>query len=498
MLKGLKGNMNGKLNFLSPENCEEIHYSSLEVLDETGVKIESKDALDKLEDFGCDVSRKTSIVKFPSYIVEECLKYIPPSIKLYGNDSKYNLKIEKRRTYVSSASGHGILDRYTNNPRDGLLYDVGEGALVVENLDNIHSVVPLLAGVADVPSDVMTPVILGEVLKNTNKSVEFYLTGGENAEKDMDNVFKMCKIVAGDMSKLRKKPFLMFVIDPLSPLTYTENQITALFRCVDAGLPTVIMPGIIGGATGPLTLAGMLVQINAEFLAGVVLANLIKKGSPIMYGHYSTIMNMSTGIYSAGAVEMGILGSCVSQMGAYYRIPTNGFYPMSDSHVMDQQVGYEKAIQWVLSSLSGMNYLTGAGSVENGTLVSLEQLIIDNEVVGMLNRMLEGIQIDDDRLAVDVIKHIGPGGNFLTHKHTRKWMYGEYFTPEISEKSSFTDWQRNGEYDIIQRAKNCTEKILHDEVSPVKSDIIEEINELQTSLINMSTKASLSNQFKTK
>ena len=489
MLDGLTGPMSGKMKYLSNEQCEDIHLSSLEVLEDTGVLIESKKALDMLDEFGCEVNRKNSIVKFPNYVVEECLKYTPHYVKLYGIDSKYDLKIEKRRTYVAPASGYAIIDRNTNIARDGILQDVSEGALLSQNLDNIHSVVPFLAGAKDVPSTVMTPVLLGEVLKNTHKSVEFYLTGGESSNKDMENVLSLCKIIAGGESQLKKKPFLMFLIDPFSPLYYPENQITALFRSVEMGLPLVIMPGAIGGATAPITLAGMLVQSNAEFLAGVVLANLVKKGTPLMYGHYNTIMDMKTGIYSAGAVEMGILGSCVAQMGDYYKVPTNGFYPMSDSHLPDQQVGYEKAIQWTLSTLSGMNYLSGAGSVENGTLVSLEQLILDNEISGMCGRVLEGVEIDERRMAVEIIKSVGPRGNYLKHKHTREWMYKEYFRPKLSNKDSFSDWKKNAKgQDIIARAKEELDKMLQNNKSPVEKEIIKEISDFQSKLIKFSAK----------
>ncbi|SES90395.1 trimethylamine---corrinoid protein Co-methyltransferase [Methanococcoides vulcani] len=483
MLNGLKGNMNGKLKYLSDEDCEEIHYSSLEVLDETGLKIESKKALDKLDEFGCDVNRRTSIVRFPSYLVEECLKYTPPSVKLYGTDSKYDIKIGKRRTYVSTCSGHGIIDRKTDLARDGLLNDVAEGTLVAENLENIHSIIPPLAGVSDVPHEAMTPVILGETLKNTHKSVDFYLTGGANADKDMKNILELCKIIAGSESKLEKRPFMMFIIDPLSPLTYTEDQIEALFRSVDAGLPVSIMPGAQGGATAPVTLAGMLVQTNAEFLGGVVLANLVKKGAPVLYGHTSTIMNMHTGVYTGGAIEMGILGACVSQLGAYYNVPTSGFYPMSDSHIPDQQVGYEKTMQWVLTALSGMNYVSGAGNIENGALISLEQLVIDNEIVGMIDRMLNGVQIDDQRLAVSVIGDIGPGGNYLKHAHTRNWMHNEYFTPNISEKDTYSEWEKKGGGDVVKRAREHVETILKNEVSPVEKDIIKDIEVFQNKLL---------------
>lgn len=484
MLSGLNGRMNGKLNFLSAEECEDIHYASLEVLEDVGVFMESKKALDLLQDFGCDVNRRNSVVKFPVYVVEECLRYIPRSIKLYGIHSKYDLKIEKKRTYVSSSSGYAIIDHETGTARDGTLKDVADGALVSEYLENIHSVVPFMVGVQDVPNDVMTPVILGEALKNTQKTVEFYLTGGGNANKDMDNVLKMCKIISGGESQLRKKPFLMFLIDPFSPLYYPESQITALFRTVDAGLPLVIMPSAIGGATAPITLAGMLVQSNAEFLSGMVLANAVKKGCPLMYGHYNTLMDVNTGIYSAGAVEMGILGSCVAQMGNYYNIPTNGFYPMSDSHLPDQQVGFEKAIQWTLSTLSGMNYLSGAGTIENGTLVSLDQLVLDNEIVGMAGRMLDGVEIDERRMAVAAIKQVGPKGNFLNSKHTREWMYQEYFKPKLSDKNSFRDWKINFKgLDVVSRAKDELNEILTQNESPVNADIIKEIDDFQTDLV---------------
>lgn len=483
MLNGLKGNMNGKLKFLSDEDCEEIHYSSLEVLEETGLKIESKDALDGLSEFGCEVDSRTSIVKFPGDLVEECLKNTPSSVKLYGNDPKYDIKIGRKRIYASTSSGYGIIDRKTDLARDGLLNDVAEGTLVAENLENIHSIIPPLAGIADVPHEVMTPLILSETLKNTHKSVEFYLTGGASADKDMKNILDLCKIVAGSESELEKRPFLMFIIDPLSPLTYTGDQIEALFRSVDAGLPIAIMPGAQGGGTAPVTLAGMLVQTNAEFLGGVVLANLIKMGAPVLYGHTSTIMHMRTGVYTGGAVEMGILGACVSQLGAYYNVPTNGYYPMSDSHIPDQQVGYEKTMQWVLAALSGMNYVSGAGNVETATLISLEQMVIDNEIIGMIDRMLHGVQIDEQRLAVSVIGDIGPGGMYLKHPHTRNWMGNEYYSPKISEKSTYSEWEKKGKTDVVKRARDCVETILKNEESPVEKDLIKDIELFQKKLL---------------
>ncbi len=480
MLKGLQGNMSGKLQFLSGEECEKIHNSSLEVLSEVGLKIESKDMLDSLSDFGCDVSKRTSIVKFPNYVVEESLRACPHSVKLYGLDSKYDLKIEKKKTYVSSASGYGLLDRNDDVARDGTLLDVAEATLVADNLDNIHSIVPPLAGVSDVPANVATSVILAETLKYTQKTLEFYLTGAPDPKKEINSIISLCELVAGSSADLRKHPFMMIVIDPLSPLTYTEDQIIALSRTVDTGLPAVLMPGAVGGATAPITLAGILTQSNAEFLGGVVLTNIIKKGAPVLYGHYNSMMNMQTGIYSAGAVEMGILGACIAQLGDWYKVPTNGFFPMSDSHVPDQQVGYEKMMQWVLSTLGGMNYLTGAGNIENGTLISLEQLVIDNEVVGMVDRMLTGVQVDDQRIGLDVIRTVGSGGDYLKQMHTRRWVGEEYFSPKISEKESFSNWQGD---DVVTRAKSEVELILKGAETPVASDIIKDLEKFQNGLM---------------
>ncbi len=482
------GKMSGKLNFLSLDDCKEIHYSSIEILEETGIKVFSKEALDKLNDFGCDVNKSTSIVKFPHYIIEDCLRYTPRSIRLYGTKSKYDLKIEKGRTYVSTASGYGIIDRHTKSARDGLLSDVSNAALIAENLENIHSVIPFLSGVYDIPPSISTPIILGETLKNTNKSMEFYLTTGSNPEdsrKDLDNVFNLCSIVAGGRAQLRKKPFLMLYVSPISPLVYTEDQLNVLFQAVENNLPVVITPAILAGITGPVTLAGTLLQANAEFLAGVVLANTVKKGASIMYGHANTILDMHTGIYAGGAVEMGILGACISQMGDYYGIPTNGYFPKSDSHVPDQQVGYEKGMQWALSTLSGMNYLSGAGCVESESLVSLEQLVIDNEIIGMTGRILEGIDLNEEKLAVDLIKEVGPGGDFFKAKHTKLWANSEHFIPKISQKIPYRQWAANEEKDVVDIAREKVEFILKTEKTPVDKDIIKDIESFQNRLMKM-------------
>ncbi|WP_198003753.1 trimethylamine methyltransferase family protein [Methanococcoides burtonii] len=486
MQKGIKGYMSGRLCFLTKEDCKEIHDTSVDILGECGVKIESEYALDKLSDFGCIVNRKNSIVKFPKYVIDDCLRYAPRSIKLYGRASKYDIKIESGRTYTSTASGYGIIDRNKKIARDGILNDVAEGTLVAENLDNIHSVIPFLTGVHDVPSEIASPIILGETFKNTNKTVEFYLTGGSNISstlKDMDNVIKLSKIVAGSTFELRKKPFLMFLISSISPLTYTEDQSRILFRTVEEGLPLVIMPAILSGMTGPVTIAGTLVQSNAEFLAGLVMANSMKKGAPVMYGHSNTILDMHTGIYSGGAVEMGLISACIAQMGEYYDIPTNSYCPKSDSHISDQQVGYEKAIQWILGSLSGVSYLSGAGCVTSESLVSLEQLVIDNEVIGMVNRVNDGINITEETLAGDLIKYIGPGGNYMKTNHTTFWLNSEHFKPKISQKDSYTQWLNNEEKDIVDVAAINVENILEIEQSPVNNDVIKDIDNFQNELL---------------
>ncbi|WP_135612607.1 trimethylamine methyltransferase family protein [Methanococcoides sp. AM1] len=479
MLKGLQNKMSGKLQFLSDEDCEKIHYASLEVLRDVGLKIESRYALDALEGMGCDVSKRTSIVKFPNYLVEDCLRACPHSVKLYGLDSKYNINVEKKRTYVSTGSGYGVIDEKNNMARAGTLKDVRDATLIAHHLDNIHSIVPPMMGVSDIPSNIATPTIVSETLKYTNKTIEFYLTGAPESKNEVDSLISLCELVAGGPANLKRRPFAMLAFDPSSPLAYLEDHIMSMFKCIDAGIPVTIMPGVVGGATAPITISGILVQSNAEFLGGVVLANIAQKGASVLYGHYNSIMNMQTGNYSAGSVEMGIIGSCVAQLGNWYGIPTNGFFPMSDSHIPDQQVGYEKMMQWTLSTLGGMNYLSGAGNVENGTMISLEQLVIDNEVVGMVDRMLKGVQVDDERIGMDTISKVGPGGSYFKQTHTLKWSGDECFSPRISEKESFSSW--SGE-NVITKAKAEVDVILHDVETPVHKDIIKDIEIFQKGL----------------
>lgn len=479
MLNGLQDKMSGALGFLSKDDCEKIHYASLEVLSEVGLKIEPGYALNALEEMGCDVNKRTSIVKFPNYLVEECLRACPHSVKLYGLDSKYDIKMEKKRTYISTGSGYGVIDEKENVARAGVLNDVREATLIAHHLDNIHSISPPLVGVADIPASIATSTILAETLKNTSKTVEFYLTGTSDSKPEVDDLISLCELVAGGTAELKKRPFAMLALNPISPLTYPEEQISSIFKCVDAGIPLAIMPGAVGGATAPITISGILTQSNAEFLGGVVLANIIKKGAPIVYAHYNSIMDMQTGNYSAGAVEMGIIGACVGQLGNWYGIPTNGFLPMSDSHIPDQQVGYEKMMQWTLSTLGGMNYLNGAGNVENGTLISLEQLVIDNEVVGMVDRMLKGVQVDDERIGIDTISKVGPGGSYFKHPHTLQWSRDECFIPKISEKESFSNWEGDN---VITKAKATVDEMLHNVETPVDKDIIKDIEHFQKTL----------------
>lgn len=476
MLSGLQNKMSGRLQFLSEEECEEIHYASLEVLRDVGLRIEPKYVVDALEEMGCEVNKKTSIVKFPKYLVEECLRACPNSIKLHGLDPKYNIKLEKKRTYVSTGTGYGIIDEKENVARPGTLNDLREATLIAHHLDNIHSISPPLVGVSDIPANIATSNILAETLKNTTKTIEFYLTGTSDSKPEIDELISLCELVAGGPDELRKRPFAMLALNTLSPLIYAEEQITSIFKCVEAGIPVAIMPGAVGGATAPITISGLLTQTNAEFLGGVVLANMIEKGAPVVYAHYNSIMNMQTGIYSAGAVEMGLIGSCIAQLGNWYGIPTNGFFPMSDSHIPDQQVGYEKMMQWVLSTLGGMNYLNGAGCVENGTLISLEQFVIDNEVVGMVDRMLKGVQVDSERIGVDTIAKVGPGGNYFQHSHTLKWTKEECFIPHISEKESFSNWEGES---VMTKAKSEVNAMLHDAETPVYADIVKDIEQFQ-------------------
>jgi trimethylamine--corrinoid protein Co-methyltransferase len=230
-----------------------------------------------------------------------------------------------------------------------------------------------------------------------------------------------------------------------------------------------------------MTLAGSIVQHNAESLAGIVLMQLVNPGIGVMSGSYTQLMDMRYGTLAPGAIENGIFGAATVQLLRHYKIPSIMLYPMTDSKIPDQQTGYEKAFQLLLMALTGCNIIFGAGCIEDESRHDPVQAVIDNEMFGMVGRVLDGIMVNEDTLAIDLIDEVGPiPGTFLNKQHTRHWWRTkEIYKPLVSDRLKYEKWVRTGSKDVVARARERAKEILKaHEVTPLPKDIEKEVENI--------------------
>jgi trimethylamine--corrinoid protein Co-methyltransferase len=312
------------------------------------------------------------------------------------------------------------------------------------------------------------------VLKNSTKPI---ITGAFSIDGLYD-MKRMLEIVAGGEKELAKKPMAVFDVCPSSPLKWSEIDAQNLIDCAKFRLPAEIIPALQLGATAPATIAGSLVQHNAEFLSGLVMVQLTNPGSPVIYGGSPTVFDQKYATACLGAVEAMLLGCSYIQIAKYYKLPTHMYIGLSDAKVIDAQCGFETGIGLVLGALAGINVISGPGMLNFENCQSLEKLVIDNEICGMALRLAKGVKVEDETLAIDLIRKVGPGGVYLAERHTLEWIRKEQFIPsEIVDRKEWKAWMDAGKKDIVKRAHEIVERILKEhKPEPLPQDIQKELD----------------------
>jgi len=272
---------------------------------------------------------------------------------------------------------------------------------------------------------------------------------------------------------------------PSAPLQWSELLSQNLIDCAKFGIPVEIVPMPQLGATGPVTLAGSLVQHNAEFLSGLVMVELTNPGAPVIYGGSPTTLDLRYATAPLGAIETMMLGCSYAQIGKYYGLPTHMYLGLSDTKVVDAQCGFESGIGIVLGALAGINVISGPGMLNFESCQSLEKLVIDNTICGMALRLVDGVRVDDETLAVDLIRKVGPGGMYLAEKHTLEWFRKEQFMPsELIDRQERKAWKAAGQKDIFQRAREIVGKTLKEhKPEPLPHDIEKDLDNVARSIM---------------
>ena len=466
----LKG---GQLKLLNQSEIEEIHQRALDVLQQVGCFYESEEALSILEKHGAIVDHSTRIAKLPRNMVEKAVALCPSSMLLAARDPKKDIHAEGDRVYF----GPGTLpvkvrDLETGEIRMGKLKDCEDFARLIDALEFIHFFKGMIT-----PSDVNPKLtelhMLNAAYNNCTKQMS---QSPFSAQSAMD-MYRMAVAVAGGEEAFKQRPMIIINMLAVSPLQWSKDNLESIISLSRAGCPIIIGSEPQGGTTGPAPLAGQVMLNTAETLAGITLAQLVQPNAPIMWGNVGSISDMRSGLFASGAVELGLMNAATNQMAKFYGLPTYSTGGMTDSKVSDAQAGVEKSLQSLTVALAGGNYIhDAAGLMESCLLISYEQYVIDNEMLGMVARVLEGIRVTTETLSFEKIKEVGPRGNFMGLRHTLNHIRPEHYLPRLFDRTTYDTWEESGARDIREVAREKAREILDThQVEPLPVEVQEEL-----------------------
>ena len=466
----LKG---GQLKILKQNEIEEIHQRALDVLQQVGCFMDHEEALAIYEKHGAIVDHSTRIVKIPRNLVEEALRLSPSSILLAARDPKKDIHAEGDRVYF----GPGTLpikvrDLETGQIRMGTYKDCEDFARLIDALEFVHFFKGMMMP-CDVNQNIGELYMARAAFNNTTKQISMCSFSTQGAI----DLCRMGMAVAGGEKAFQLRPMIIVNLLGVSPLQWDNKSLGGIIALARMGCPMILGSDPQGGTTGPSPLAGIVMLTIAETMAGVTLAHLVKPGIPILWGNISSISDMRTGLLASGAAELGLINAAFNQMTKFYRVPAYSTGGMSDSKMSDAQAGVEKSLQALTVALAGGNYIhDAAGLMESCLLTSYEQYVIDNEMLGMVARILEGIRVTPETLSFDAIKQVGPRNNFMGLRHTLNHIKSEHYLPRLFDRTTYETWEARGAKDIREVAREKAREILAThKPEPLPKEVQEEL-----------------------
>jgi trimethylamine--corrinoid protein Co-methyltransferase len=456
------GPQGGQYQPLPESQVKQIHQASLTVLEHTGIHVENEEALALCRQGGARVDGNR--VHITPAMVEEALERVPSKVLLAGRDPDQDVVLEGKRVYAGTGgSPTMVLDPGADTIRPGTVQDLANLARLADALDHCDFIVIPLHP-TEVPEGDVPVNRFYTCLAHSTKHV----MGGVGSVEGAQQVIEMGAMIAGGLEALRERPFISAITSwMVSPLHLDTRVTDILIEWCKHGLPVALSSAPMAGSTSPVTLAGSLVQLNAEQLSGIVLTQLVRPGMPVLAGYIPGVADMRAGGYLGGAVEFGMMQAAAAQLAHFYQVPIYCSGGMTDSKLPDTQAGYEKMATLLLAAMGGCNYIHHAfGMVTNMSAASLEQAVIDDEIVGMAMRILRGIEVTEDSMAVQAIHRVGPGGHYLMDTHTVQFMRSELFRPPLADRQNRAMWEEAGRKDTRTRAMARVEKLLQEHQPP--------------------------------
>ena len=466
---------------LTRAEIDKIDRAGRRILKRVGVKILDHRTQEMLKVAGARVDVKADRVYFPGRWLDEMLAKAPPQFTLYSRDGKNDLHLGSGNVYFGNGGRvFQILDMSTGGYRPTILKDVVNTAHLVDRLDNIRFYT-IACQAHDLDAEFYHLNDFFHALSNTTKHV----MGGCDTIEGVRQLWQLATFMAGGEEQLKERPFVSVITNPISPLTIDANTLQILEFCALNGIPATCAPAPIAGATSPATLAGTLVQLHAEALAGVAIAQVFSPGARVLYGAVPTAMDLRTMDLTMGSVETAMLNTCAVHLAKRYNLPIYASAGVADAKIPDIQSGFEKGVSYLLVAMAGADYIhLAAGMLDSGNSISYEQFIIDNEILGMVHRLISGVDVDKETLAVDIIESVGPGGNYVTEEHTVKHMFRQFFYPSLAIRMNFDRWQEQNEPTPLTNAHELARTWLEEVESVLSLEKLLEIKNKFPEIIN--------------
>ncbi len=456
-----------KLELLSQQDVRQIHEATLDVIESVGVKFHSQKALDVLEANGASVDRETTVAKIPGAVVEKALSTVPHQFTLGARNPEYDLPLDGEHIYISS-DGCGVFTRdpATGDVRSSRKEDLANCAKVVQALDNV-SATSAVVSAQDCPTETR---VLHEFDACVRSSEKHNIVVSIKEDWEARSLIRMAEALAGGAEELKRRPMFTAIICTVSPLHQERFGMDLALVLAEAGIPVSFYPMPILGATGPVTIAGSAVVNNAEFVSGAALVQLAHPGAKVIHGGGPTAMYMDSGAYASNSPEALLLRSCQGHMADFYGVPAWYGAGATTAKEPGIQSAYENALAMFMAYSNGADVTFGTGLLDGSRILCLENMVVDDEIIGMVRRILSGIEISEETLAVDLIKKMGFDGNYLFDDHTRAHVR-ELWQAKLGETGSFDGWKNAGAKSTTEKARERVAEILAADPAPFPADL---------------------------
>lgn len=444
-----------RMQILDSQAISDIHNAALEVLDRVGLEIHTEEGRKILLDAGCK-SLDKDVITIPPKLVEKSLQSAPSSVTLYNRLGQQACVLEGWKTSFGTGSDCPfIFDRQTGERRQCTYDDVAKGALVVDALNEFDFLMPV-GIISDRPRGTADVYEVEASIRNTVKPIVFTAHNQETFQASIE----LAAAVAGGLDKLAEKPTICLYAEPTSPMKHMPEATDKLIHAAKMRIPIVFTPCPLGGATAPVTAAGILAQATAESLSGLVIHQLTNPGAPYIFGGVLYLLDMSTMISPYGSPELHQLCAALTDMAHHYKLPMFGTCGCSDSKAVDAQAGLEVGFSTLAATLSGQNLIHDIGFLESALITSYEMYVLTDEAISMAKHIARGVTVNKDTLAVDTIKSVQHKGEFITHSHTLDNFRQEAYFAKVVDRLNYANWQKQGSKTMDVRLKEKVDEIL--------------------------------------